>query len=109
MSDTVKVCAVGDFPPGTARQVTLQDSTIAVVRVGDDFYALGDRCSHANFSLSEGEVDCDERTIECWKHGAQFSLADGAALSLPATKAVAVYDVAVIDAEVVVSFPEVTP
>ena len=51
-------------------------SPVAVVRIDDDVYAIGDICSHANVSLSEGEVWCDEREIECPKHGSTFSLAD---------------------------------
>jgi 3-phenylpropionate/trans-cinnamate dioxygenase ferredoxin subunit len=63
-----------------------------VVRIGDDFYALGDRCSHADFSLSEGEVLPDDLEIECWKHGSTFSLTTGEPQSLPATKPVPVYE-----------------
>ena len=46
------------------------------MRIDDDVYAIGDMCSHANVSLSEGEVWCDEREIECPKHGSTFSLDD---------------------------------
>ena len=53
------------------------------------------RCTHQDFSLSEGEVDEDEREIECWKHGSTFSLETGEPQSLPATKPVPVYDVRV--------------
>ncbi len=63
------------------------------VRIGDDFYALGDQCSHEDFSLSEGEVLTDEYEIECWKHGSTFSLTTGEAQSLPAVKPVPTYDV----------------
>jgi 3-phenylpropionate/trans-cinnamate dioxygenase ferredoxin component len=66
---------------------------VAVVRIGDDFYALGDRCSHADFSLSEGEVLADDLEIECWKHGSTFSLTTGEPQSLPAVKPVPVYAV----------------
>ena len=40
-------------------------------------YAIGDRCSHQDISLSEGEVLADELTLECWKHGSAFSLETG--------------------------------
>ena len=30
---------------------------VCLVRIGDDFYAIGDQCSHANSRLSEGDVD----------------------------------------------------
>ncbi|MXW41587.1 MAG: non-heme iron oxygenase ferredoxin subunit [Acidimicrobiia bacterium] len=73
---------------------------VAVIRLGDDVYALGDTCSHANFSLSEGAVDAEDGTIECWKHGSLFSLTTGEALTLPATRPVPVYRVGVTDGEV---------
>ena len=44
---------------------------VAVVRIGDDVYAIGDTCSHANVSLSEGEVWCDDqgdRVLEARQH-----------------------------------------
>ena len=58
------------------------------MRIGDDFYAIGDTCSHADFSLSEGDVWDDEREIECPKHGSTFSLVTGEPQTLPATQPV---------------------
>ena len=63
-----------------------------LVRIGDDVYAIGDTCSHANVSLSEGEVLADDREIECWKHGSTFSLLTGEPQTLPATQPVPVYE-----------------
>ena len=96
----VRLCDVDDIASGAARRFDVGPHRIAVVRIDDDFYAIGDTCSHADYSLSEGEVDCDERTLECWKHGSQFSLVDGKPVSLPATRPVPVYDVAVDDGAV---------
>ena len=82
---------------GTARKVEADGYSIAVVRIGDDVYAIGDTCSHADVSLSEGEVICETKEIECWKHGSAFSLETGQPLTLPATKPVPVYDAVVVD------------
>ncbi len=98
----VTVCPLDDLTPGTARRVDVAGHRIAIVRIGDDVYAIGDRCTHQDISLAEGEVDGDERTIECWKHGSEFSLETGEALTLPATKPVPVYDVRVDDGQIVV-------
>ena len=78
---------------------------IALVRVEDDFYAIGDRCSHANYSLSEGQVYPEDREIECWKHGSTFSLVTGEPLSLPATKPVPTYEVELVGDDVMVVLP----
>ena len=97
-----RLCRVDDLEPGTARRFDVDRHRIALVRIGDDFYAVGDRCSHADYSLSEGEVWVDEQEIECWKHGSTFSLETGEPQSLPATRPVPVYQVQVRDGEVLV-------
>lgn len=99
----VRVCSVAELPPGTARRFEVDGVAVAVVRCDDDFYAIGDFCSHADYSLSEGEVICEDREIECWKHGSTFSLVDGKPQSLPATKPVPVFDVKVSGDDVVVT------
>jgi 3-phenylpropionate/trans-cinnamate dioxygenase ferredoxin subunit len=90
-----RLCSRDELEPGTARRFDVGKCSICLVRIGDDFYAIGDRCSHANFSLSDGEVYPEECEIECWKHGSTFSLVDGKPRSLPATKPVPTYDVRV--------------
>jgi 3-phenylpropionate/trans-cinnamate dioxygenase ferredoxin component len=84
-----------DVKSGEAARFDVDGHSIAVIRIGDDFYALGDTCSHEDYSLSEGEVDEEECTIECWKHGSTFSLTTGEPQTLPATKPVPVYDITV--------------
>jgi 3-phenylpropionate/trans-cinnamate dioxygenase ferredoxin subunit len=98
----VTLCPLDDIASGTSRRFEVDGHEIAVVRLGDDVYAIGDVCSHQRISLSEGEIDPDERTIECWKHGSEFSLETGEALTLPATQDVPVYDARVDDGQIVV-------
>ena len=100
-----RLCAVDELKPGTAKRFEVGEHRIALVRIGDDFYALGDRCSHADYSLSEGDVWEDEREIECPKHGSTFSLESGKPQTLPATKPVPVYRVLVDGADVLVELP----
>lgn len=90
-----RVCAVTDVPDGEARRFDLGRVSIAVVRLGADFYAIGDRCTHQDISLAEGDVHPDTLELECWKHGSCFSLVSGEPSSLPATKATPVFTVAV--------------
>lgn len=99
-----RLCRLDELAPGTARRFDVAGRRIAVVRIGDDVYAIGDVCSHANVSLSEGEIHETDRSIECWKHGSEFSLETGAALTLPATKPVPTYELRIDDGDVVVVF-----
>ena len=102
----VPLCPLDELAPGTARHFDVGRHRLAVVRLDDDVYALHDVCSHQEVPLSEGEVDPDERTIECWKHGSLFDLVTGEPLSLPATRPVPVYDVRVDDGMIVVVLPD---
>jgi 3-phenylpropionate/trans-cinnamate dioxygenase ferredoxin subunit len=105
MTTETIVARLDDIVPGTALKVEVDGRPVALVRCGDDVYAIGDVCSHANVSLSEGEVLCEDREIECWKHGSTFSLLDGEPQALPATQPVPVYEVDVREGDVVVRVP----
>ena len=92
----VRACALSDLSSdGGLRRVDIDGRSLALVRMGDKVYALGDKCSHADVSLSEGEVDTDECALECPKHGSTFSLLTGEPQTLPATRSVPVYEVRV--------------
>ena len=97
------MAALADLVPGSATKFEVGGRNIAVVRIGDDVYAIGDTCSHADISLSEGEVMCETREIECWKHGSAFDLETGEPATLPATRPVPVYDAAVVDGDVIIT------
>ena len=106
----VAVLKTTQVEPGTARRVDVDGHRIAIVRIqnadgSDDWYAIGDECSHADWSLSEGEVWEEECEIECPKHGSTFSLATGEPQTLPATRPVPVYSVRTEGDDVVVTLP----
>ena len=99
---STKIGTLDDFASGTATKVAVNGTNVAVVRIGDDFYAINDTCSHGNVSLSEGEVWADTKELECVKHGSAFSLETGVPATLPATQPVPVFDVTVVNGDVVV-------
>jgi 3-phenylpropionate/trans-cinnamate dioxygenase ferredoxin subunit len=105
MSQVERVGPLSDLQPGAAKQLVIGPHRIALVRIEDDVYAIGDVCTHQDISLSEGEVLADDKQIECWKHGSAFSLEDGAPQSLPATKPVPVYEARVVDGQIEVILP----
>jgi 3-phenylpropionate/trans-cinnamate dioxygenase ferredoxin subunit len=99
----VEICKLDDLVDGAARRFDVEGHRLAVVRIGEDVYVIGDRCSHQDVSLSEGEVDVDEGTVECWKHGSTFDLKTGEPTTLPATLPVPTYEVSVVDGVVSVA------
>ena len=92
----VEVARTSDIPEGEARRFVVNRIEIAIANLGDGtFLAVDDICSHAEASLSEGEVDVDDETIECPRHGSIFDLRTGNPRSLPATVPVPTFRVKV--------------
>jgi len=102
----VRVASIEEIPEGSAKHVEVDGEEIAVVNAGGILYAINDVCSHEYFHLSGGEVDSDELTIECPKHGSTFSLTTGAPKSLPAVLPVTTYGVRLQGDEVMVEVLE---
>lgn len=95
----IRICAVEDIKPGKALRAKVGDLAVAIVRTkAGEIHALDDKCSHGEISLSEGFID--NETIECWAHGAKFSLTTGEALSLPAFEPVATYEVIIDNGDI---------
>ncbi|MBG6190975.1 3-phenylpropionate/trans-cinnamate dioxygenase ferredoxin subunit [Arthrobacter sp. CAN_A212] len=110
MADAPKgelVCNVNDIEVRQALRILIDDYPVAVVKDSEGaIHALGDTCSHADISLSEGDVEgC---VIECWGHGSQFDLRSGAPLQLPAYEPVPVFALEIHGDEVYVDISTVT-
>ena len=99
----IRVCSVKDVESGSAKRFDVDGHRLCVVHIGDDFYVVDDTCTHADYSLSEGDVWEDELEIECPKHGSTFSLETGDPQTLPATQPVRVYTVKIDGDDVVVT------
>ncbi|HEY5179643.1 MAG TPA: non-heme iron oxygenase ferredoxin subunit [Dermatophilaceae bacterium] len=98
----VRVCSVNDLPTVGAVQVEIDDKQVAIVRdSAGNIHAIDDTCSHANVSLSEGDVE--DGAIECWLHGSRFDLRTGEPTSPPAITPIAVYPVKINGGDVFVS------
>ncbi len=95
---STKVCPLSALVSGEATRIELPDVDLAMVRLGDEVFALDDVCSHAEYPLTDGDVDAN--TIECAFHGSRFDLRTGKSLSPPATQPVRTYPVTVVDGDV---------
>ncbi|GAB1823216.1 non-heme iron oxygenase ferredoxin subunit [Herbidospora sp. RD11066] len=96
-----KVCKIGDVPDEGVIGVEVGDTPVALVREGDEVYAVHDVCSHAEVRLSEGEVY--DGTLECWLHGSCFDIRTGKPTGPPATRPVPTYRVKIEGDDVYVS------
>jgi nitrite reductase/ring-hydroxylating ferredoxin subunit len=85
-------------------RVEVDDSTVLLVRSGDQVFAIGNQCTHQGAALDRGVVRIagSVRTVTCPAHGSSFRLDDGKVMRPPATKPIPVYDVKVEDGRVFV-------
>jgi 3-phenylpropionate/trans-cinnamate dioxygenase ferredoxin subunit len=92
----VEVCPLDELPPGTVRIVQVRPLlAVGVYNCDGELLALEDRCSHDDGPLCEGDFDCGEGVVICPRHGAQFDIRTGRALTLPAYIAVETFPVSV--------------
>jgi 3-phenylpropionate/trans-cinnamate dioxygenase ferredoxin subunit len=84
---------LSDLQENTPVKVELNGKDLCVVLQGNEVFAIDDICSHAEASLSEGDVTPGK--IECWLHGAEFDLRSGEALTPPAIAPVTTYSVTI--------------
>ena len=85
---------------GEVRCVVVEGREVALYRIGGEFFATDDTCTHAHGSLSEGYVEGEE--IECPLHGGCFNIRTGEATCPPATEALATYEVKVEGEDILV-------
>jgi 3-phenylpropionate/trans-cinnamate dioxygenase ferredoxin subunit len=91
MSGWTRVAGFAELEDDRAIRVEVDGIPVCLARTDGGVFAVSDRCTHADIALSEGEVE--DGKVECWLHGSQFDLRTGEPLGLPATVAVATYDV----------------
>jgi nitrite reductase (NADH) small subunit len=98
------------------RVIEAEGRRIAILSVGDRFYALRDRCPHKGASLCRGTIGGtflasapgeyiygrDDQVIRCPWHGWEFDLESGRSLLEPDRVGVRVFPVTVEDGVVVV-------
>jgi nitrite reductase/ring-hydroxylating ferredoxin subunit len=95
-----KVMTLADLADRDCVGVALAGTQVALFRVGGELFALEDRCSHARWPLTKGVYR--DGVVECALHKAQFCVRTGAALRLPATRAVRVYPLKIENGDIYV-------
>jgi len=91
---------VSEVPDPGRILVEIDETPVVLLRVGGEFFALDDVCTHDGGPLAEG--DLEDHTIACPRHGAKFDIRTGAALTMPATKPTRSHEVKVVGDDVFV-------
>lgn len=83
---------------GRPTRVVVEDTPVFLLRRGDEFFAIHDRCSHRGCSLSDGSLDGDQVVCAC--HGSRFDVRNGAVKGGPATAAQPAFQVRTNDGRI---------
>ena len=98
MARYVRVASVSELSENEGRCVEVEGKRIALFKIGDDLFAVGDTCTHREGPLSEGVVE--DGQVTCPWHGATFDIKTGRCLTPPADEDVPRYPVRVTGEDV---------
>ncbi len=86
-----RVGKVSEIEPGSAKTVNVEGIDILVCNVHGTFYAIEDVCTHDGAPLDQGTLE--DKCVTCPRHGAQFDVTTGEAITLPAVMPVMTFQV----------------
>lgn len=95
----IEVAAAADVPDGDVIGATAAGREIALVRLGEELFAIDATCTHGAASLCGGFVEPDG-SIECPLHQGRFDVRTGRVLCEPLTDDLAVHELRLQDGRV---------
>ena len=75
MGTYVIAASVSDFEGIQKKKITVQGHEIMLAKVGGNYYAIDNTCSHMQGDLSAGTLE--GTIVTCPRHGSQFDITDG--------------------------------
>lgn len=80
-SGYVKAAEKSEIPTGKMKMVKLGDKEVLIANVNGNYYAINNRCTHADGDLSKGTLEGN--VVECPKHHSKFDVTTGKVVSPP--------------------------
>jgi 3-phenylpropionate/trans-cinnamate dioxygenase ferredoxin subunit len=103
LCEFISIATQEEVPPGERLFVEIDGNPLVVFNIAGQLFAIADVCSHDDGPLGEGDLDGYE--VSCPRHGAEFDVRTGKALSLPAVVDIPAYPVRVVDGQIEVGLP----
>ncbi|HSM70575.1 MAG TPA: non-heme iron oxygenase ferredoxin subunit [Anaerolineales bacterium] len=100
----VEIAPVSELPNGERLFLEVGDRAIVIFNIADQFFAIGDICTHDDGPLGDGELE--GFNIVCPRHGAEFDVKTGKAVQLPAVVDIPAYPVQVRDETIFLGIPK---
>jgi nitrite reductase/ring-hydroxylating ferredoxin subunit len=103
------LCRLAELEEAKPKLVRVKNRAVAVVRIGDEVFALDAVCPHWSGPLAEGFVSAARHEITCPWHRFRFSLRDGRCVAASKRSAVEVFPVRIEDGAVLAEVPPISP
>ncbi|PWH20469.1 MAG: biphenyl 2,3-dioxygenase [Anaerolineae bacterium] len=84
--------------------IEVERHSVVIFNIAGEYFAIADVCSHDDGPLGDGELD--GLTIICPRHGAQFDIRSGKALTLPAVQDIPAYPVRIQNGMIQIGLPK---
>ena len=91
MSEFVVAAKISEMPESGKLCLEIEDRFVVIALIEGQYYCIDDVCTHDGGPLGEGELNgfC----LSCPRHGAEFDVRTGAAVTMPATEPTTAHEV----------------
>lgn len=100
----LEIAPASELPNGERLFVDIGDTPVVIFNIAGEYFAIGDVCSHDDGPLGDGDIE--EHSVICPRHGAQFDVRSGKAITMPAVVDIPAYPVRVVDGKIEVGVPQ---
>jgi 3-phenylpropionate/trans-cinnamate dioxygenase ferredoxin subunit len=98
-----EIAPASELPNGERLFLEIEGRAIVIFNIADQFFAIGDICTHDDGPLGDGELE--GFNIVCPRHGGEFDVQTGKAVQMPAVVDIPAYPVKVVDGMIQVGIP----
>ena len=96
----VIVASVTDLKINQMKPVNANGNPILLVNIEGNYYAIGNKCTHMQCTLTNGELKGE--TVQCPCHGSKFNVKTGKVIGGPAALPEPKYDVKVENGKILI-------
>ena len=100
----VEIAPASELPNGERLFVELGDKPIVIFNIAGQFFAIGDVCSHDDGPLGDGVIEGNN--VVCPRHGAEFDVRTGKAMTMPAVIDIPSYPVQIRGGTIFIGIPK---
>jgi nitrite reductase/ring-hydroxylating ferredoxin subunit len=98
-----RVATVTEMTDGEMKLVTINNTEVCLARIGAQYFAMNNECTHAGAMLSLGPLDTENYQLQCPLHGSVFDVRTGNVVKGPADEPEQVYAVKIEGEDILVA------